>query len=235
MTESLSRLATAAEGMELEAALFAREGAEVGLWTAAAQAIVCPAAYERREGFAAAAKASAARGWPLVLRRTGGGAVPQGPGVLNLALCATAAPGVGIEDGYRLLTGVIRSGLGAAAPPLTAGPTEGSFCDGAWNLSIGGRKLVGTAQRWRPLGGGYRRVLAHALILTGGDISPGAEAVAAFHRDIGLPPVRPEAHVTLTEAMGPTAPGAAALARALAAAGRAALGDFHSAAPARRG
>ena len=44
-----------------------------------------------RPEFAAAAAASAQRGWPVVVRRTGGGPVPQTAGTLNVSL-ATASP-----------------------------------------------------------------------------------------------------------------------------------------------
>ncbi|MEM7470803.1 MAG: hypothetical protein AAF340_05570 [Pseudomonadota bacterium] len=189
-------------GLAYEMALFTGHGPQVGLWQTETQGIVCPAAYERRNGFAQAIKNSADRGWPVALRPTGGGAVPQGPGVDNLALAFNPAKGTTIEDGYILLTDIIKGGFGTDGNRLEAGDTPGSFCDGAWNLSVAGRKIVGTAQRWRPNRGGCPRVLAHALFLTSDSFAQGSDAVAAFHHDLGLSPVELEAHTSLREAFG---------------------------------
>ena len=217
MSAGLCIVPGVAEGLLLEAEAVGESGPQVRLWTAETPALVCPAAFHRKPGFEAAARNSAARGWPLYLRPTGGGAVPQGPGVLNVALAFTAGRDFGIEAGYRLITDVIRAALGPVGPRLVTGPTQDSFCDGCWNLSISGQKLVGTAQRIRPAGGGARRVLAHALILLEGDLAPGVEAVNGLHADVGLPPVVGHAHTSLAAVMGPEAPDPSQLARDLAA------------------
>lgn len=211
----LKQVPDVAAGLAIESDLLAGRAPAVGLWTASSRALVCPEAYRRRPGFAEAAVRSEARGWPLLTRPTGGGAVPQGPGVMNIALAFTTPRGFLIEDGYRLLTGAIRTALGPNGRHLETGATPQSFCDGAWNLAIGGRKVVGTAQRWRGSGEGHLRVLAHALILTGGDVAPGAAAVDALHADLGLPPVRAEVHVTLAEALGDARPTDSRLADAM--------------------
>jgi hypothetical protein len=220
VTRAALHVASVAEGLALEAEAFAAPGASARLWTSRAPALVCPAAFCQKPGFGDAAARSAKRGRPVHLRPTGGGAVPQGPGVLNLALCFTAAADFSVEAGYRLITGVIRDALAPHGAALAVGATPRSFCDGAWNLSVRGRKVVGAAQRIRPLGGGARRVLAHALILADGDIRPGAEAVNAFHAGLSLPPVAAEAHTTLAAAFGQDA---AAFADRLAASARASL------------
>ncbi|MEM6407888.1 MAG: hypothetical protein AAF700_05665 [Pseudomonadota bacterium] len=202
MSDLVRRLPDPEAGLSYERTLFTTAGPQVGLWTAKAQGLVCPAAYERREGFAEAAANSQARGWTVHLRPTGGGTVPQGPGVDNLALALNPAKGTSIEDGYRLLTKIIKKGFGPHGEALEAGDTPGSFCDGAWNLSVGGRKIVGTAQRWRPNRGGHPRVLAHALFLTADTYGEGSDAVSAFHCDLGLSPVARKAHTSLEAAFG---------------------------------
>ena len=58
---------------------------EAMLWTAG-QSLVAPRSIGRLPGFERAAKESAQRGWPVALRSSGGGIVPQGPGILNLSL-----------------------------------------------------------------------------------------------------------------------------------------------------
>lgn len=135
--------------------------------------------------------------------------------MLNLAVALTVPRGFAIADGYRLITGIVRRALGDLGSIMTAGPTPGSFCDGDWNLSIAGKKVVGTAQRWRPIGAGRSRVLAHGLILAGGGIEPRAEAVSAFNRAICLGPVLAKAHTTLERVQGGTRPEMAKLAREL--------------------
>jgi lipoate-protein ligase A len=125
--------------------------------------------------------------------------VPQGPGVSNIVLAFNAPRKFTIEDAYRLLVDVIVRGFGALGQNLRPGETPGSFCDGAWNLSLAGRKLVGTAQHWRPVRGQRPRVLAHAMILTD-DPGPGAQAIAEMHRDLGLGPIAPEVHTSIRSA-----------------------------------
>ncbi|THH37278.1 hypothetical protein E4Z66_10175 [Aliishimia ponticola] len=196
MGETLKAVDGVADGLALEADAFGGQGATVCLWSARRRALVCPANLRRKPGFDAARQQAAARGWPVYLRPTGGGAVPQGPGVLNLALAFNAGRTFTIEDGYRLLTQIIRDAIPA---DWTTGATPNSFCDGAWNLALSGRKVVGTAQRLRPIGGGRRRVLAHAMIMTDGDVATGAAAVGAFHHDLGLGPIEAGVHTTLSE------------------------------------
>lgn len=212
MSAAARRVAGAADGLALEAEAFSARGAAFCLWTARRRALVCPQGLRRAPGFEAARRNAAERGWPVHLRPTGGGAVPQGPGALNLALAFTAEADFAIEDGYRLIVGLIRAAVPAE---LSAGATPNSFCDGAWNLALAGRKVAGAAQRLRPAGGGRRRVLAHALILLDGDVGAGARAVAALHADLGLPPILAGAHTTLARAMGDDAPDADSLAEAL--------------------
>lgn len=197
VSKLLTSVAHAADGLRRETDLFAQHGPQVLLWVARAPGIVCPRTYEHKDGFVAASRACSERGWPVHLRRTGGGAVPQGPGVLNLALAFDAPPGFTIEDGYRNLTQVIREGLGAAGAELRPGATPGSFCDGAWNLSQDGQKIVGTAQRWRSVRGGRQRLLTHALILVDDDFQTGTDAVALFHEVLGLAPVLRDVHTSL--------------------------------------
>lgn len=166
--------------------------------------LVCPRAYGRRAGFELAAQRSNSRAWPVYLRPTGGGTVPQGPGIDNLVLAFNAPKGAVIEDVYRLLTKIIKRALGSCGSKLETGDTPGSFCDGAWNLSTKHQKIVGTAQRWRPQKTGLPRVLAHALILTTDTFQAGANAVARLHQDLGLADVVSDAHTSLEAAFGLT-------------------------------
>src|SRR5437870_8799003 len=59
------------------------------LWEGA-PGFVVPRSYERLPRFAAARDRWAASGLPVQVRASGGGLVPQGPGVLNLTLAWSA-------------------------------------------------------------------------------------------------------------------------------------------------
>lgn len=152
------------------------------LWQARAPGLVLPARYARAPGFAASAAECAAAGWPVTTRRTGGGITPQGPGVLNLALAFRAAPGKArtIRDSYAAICTPLAEALAALGLDSRAEAVEGSFCDGDYNLAVGGRKIVGTAQRWRG-----EACLAHALILTDIDLAPAVAAVQRLSRGLG--------------------------------------------------
>jgi lipoate-protein ligase A len=140
------------------------------LWFGA-QGLVAPTSYRRHASLADAARAFEAEGWPLRLRRSGGGLVPQGQGLLNLTLAypCEGAPALMADAVYRHLCNLLAhalSTLGIEANPRTV---EGSFCDGRYNLAVGSRKIAGTAQYWRRAGDRHA-VLAHALLLVDTDI-----------------------------------------------------------------
>lgn len=134
---------------------------------------------------------AAARAHRVLVRASGGGVVPQGPGLLNLSLVwradadsdAGGAPS-GTEAIYRALCDELAGALArlgiAAAPQAVAG----SFCDGRFNLAVAGRKLAGTAQSWRRLAG-QPVVLAHAVIVVDADPQILTRAANAFECDLG--------------------------------------------------
>lgn len=160
------------------------------IWQARQQGLVAPASFARDKAvFDTAAARSSARGWPLYTRRSGGGLTPQGPGVLNLALCFCQSGDrpYSIPDVYERLCDLLCGPLSSLGIDATPGAVAHSFCDGDHNLQVGGRKLVGTAQRWRG-GSALSRggaVLAHALILTDLDIAPAVAAIAAVSGELG--------------------------------------------------
>jgi len=150
------------------------------LWQGA-QGLVVPRSYERLPNWQAACAESAATGWPVQVRASGGGLVPQGPGVLNLSLLwpAGSATPSGTDDIYRALTGELAAAFARLGVASEAQAVEGSFCDGRFNLASGGRKLVGTAQAWRRVGG-RPLVLAHAVIVCSADPRELTEAANRF-------------------------------------------------------
>jgi len=171
----------------LEQALSGRPVAAV--WTGL-QALVAPLSYQRHAGLDQVCKSFAARGWPVRLRRSGGGVVPQGPGILNLSLaypCAGLA-GTLSQGVYRHLCSVISSSLQKLGIATEMCAVHGSFCDGRYNLAVDQngkvRKISGTAQYWKR-SGGAQAVLAHALVLIDARAGQMSDVCNAFESDLG--------------------------------------------------
>lgn len=115
------------------------------------RSIILPSGMLQREGVKRAAEISRAGGWPIHERSTGGDVTPQFEGVLNISLgFILSGKERNIEAAYRCLTDPIISFLRMAYgfEAYTAS-VKGAFCDGTYNLVVGGRKIAGTAQRWR--------------------------------------------------------------------------------------
>jgi lipoate-protein ligase A len=140
------------------------------MWRPSDRALVMPRRMSRLPGFVEASETLADSGWPVLLRESGGEPVPQSAATVNIALVyvqpADDADRDRIEMAYRRLCQPILdvlTGLGGAA---SLGEVEGAFCDGRFNVNLEGRKMVGTAQRWRQSQGGLRPVvLVHGALL----------------------------------------------------------------------
>jgi lipoate-protein ligase A len=180
-----------ADGIAQENA-WALRGAEsaraiAGLWTSQTMLVV-PRSYERAANFEAVCAASAAAGWPVRVRTSGGGVVPQGAGVWNLSLlwpAATSAP-VEPESVYRWLCTELAGAFATLGIRIAPQAVQGSFCDGRFNLAYGGAKLIGTAQSWRRIAHAHV-VLAHAVLLINADPIVLTERCNAFESALGRP------------------------------------------------
>lgn len=116
----------------------------------------------------------------------------QGPGIINLSLAWPVQQPLGeaAEPIYHSLCAVLQRTLARFGVASHARTVNGSFCDGRYNLACGegeaARKIVGTAQYWRPLAaGGGHVVLAHAVILIDADLSAAHQAANAFEAQLG--------------------------------------------------
>ena len=136
--------------------------------------LVAPLSYRRHANLADVSAASLQQGWPIRLRRSGGGVVPQGPGILNLSLAypCEGAPATMSGPVYAHLCGLLGYVLECMGIACQLGAIAGSFCDGRFNLAVSTqgktRKIAGTAQYWRRANG-RQAVLAHALLLLDAD------------------------------------------------------------------
>jgi hypothetical protein len=157
------------------------------LWSAPASLVV-PRSYERLPNWAAACAASAAAGWPVQVRSSGGGLVPQGPGVLNLSIAWASASATPRDTDaiYQALCQRLAAAFAQWGVLAVPQGVDGSFCDGRFNLAFEGRKLVGTAQSWRRVAH-IPVVLAHAVILVDCDTQALTARANAFEAAAGSP------------------------------------------------
>lgn len=140
----------------------------------------------------------------LQVRQSGGGVVPQGPGVWNLSLAWPAPPqGPQAADAlYQALCAELQAALAGLGLSARTGTVDGSFCDGRYNLAVNGRKLVGTAQAWRRVNG-RAVVLAHAVILVDADLQALCARANALETALGSTQrYRPQHHTTVAAETG---------------------------------
>ena len=196
-----------AGGIDHEAAWLAA-GAALGrasahLWCAP-PGLVVPRRYTALPGWPAAlADAADGRHGELQVRSSGGGLVPQGPGVWNLTLGwpAPAATPSGTDAVYQGLCDALATAFARLGVACAAQPVEGSFCDGRYNLAVHGAKLVGTAQAWRRVAG-VPMVLAHAVIVVSADPAELTARANAFEALLGTDiRYRPESVTSLAQAV----------------------------------
>ncbi|MDR5753370.1 MULTISPECIES: lipoyl protein ligase domain-containing protein [unclassified Caballeronia] len=182
--EIVKPAATSGNPLDAEEALLAHAAAGravAHLWEAPVSLVV-PRSYQRYATLDAARDAFAQRGCPVWLRLSGGGLVPQGPGILNLSLAYPLAGTIGTmaDAVYLHLCAILAGALHGLGIETNWREVEGSFCDGRFNLAWGpagdARKIAGTAQYWRrvPQAAGTRdeplyAVLAHAVLLVDAD------------------------------------------------------------------
>lgn len=163
--------------------------ATAALWSGIT-GLVAPLSYRQHAGLDGACAAASARGWPVRLRRSGGGVVPQGPGILNLSLAypCSGAPGSQSEPVYAHLCALLADALADLGIASHCQAVTGSFCDGRFNLAVtlAGRacKIAGTAQYWRRAKG-RQAVLAHALLLVDADPELLCAEANRFEHELG--------------------------------------------------
>ncbi len=168
-------LPQAAQFDESLIALAAEQGPTAAVWRAK-QGLVVPRTYQRFDAFPQACAVSSGDGWPVTVRQSGGGIVPQGDGIINLSLAyvVEGKPLDHSDKAYLLICEIMTRALHRFDIDAHPQPVEGSFCDGRYNLAVGSadtaRKVAGTAQLWRrhTVDGAHdtvQVVLVHALLL----------------------------------------------------------------------
>lgn len=163
----------------------ARDGqARAHLWQAP-QCLIVTRKDTRLPRYQAACEQLAREGWPVHVRDSGGTAVPHGAGILNLSLLLPRTT-TDLGHYYHLLGAPLLTLLAEYGLAGSYDFVPGSFCDGQYNLVIGGRKITGTAQRWLAPGQGHNgAVLAQAMLLVAGDVDEGTRMASRFYELAG--------------------------------------------------
>ncbi|SEB26245.1 Biotin/lipoate A/B protein ligase family protein [Paenibacillus sp. 276b] len=88
------------------------------------------------------------QGTAVCVRPSGGAAVPLNPGVVNVSLILPN-PGraINIHDDFREMASLIAESLTPWSSQARTGEIEGAFCPGDYDVSVGGLKFCGIAQR----------------------------------------------------------------------------------------
>lgn len=181
-----------ADATLLEAVRRGEAPATARVW-ASARSLCVARADARLPRFDAACAALAGEGWPVVLRESGGTAVPHGPGVvlLSLAFRPPAGAACTLEATYAALCAPLAAALARLGVASAPGEVPGSFCGGRFDLVAFGRKIAGTAQRWRARAGAASpergAILCHAALLVDLDLAAASTAVNRFYEAAGSP------------------------------------------------
>ncbi|MCG9700011.1 lipoate--protein ligase [Vibrio natriegens] len=118
-------------------------------------------------------------GWKLFSRKTGGAPVPQVPGIINLSHIYhwPEDQPYDIKKAYLDLCAILTVFFEQLGVKVDVHATPYSYCDGEYNLNIGGQKVVGTAQRVLLKKGGGKVVLSQACILIDANVDKIVEPV----------------------------------------------------------
>ena len=194
---------TARRGLQREFEIANQVGAAIRkptilIWRSQ-RALIVARSETRSPRFAAASARLAEMGWPVSVRRFGGGAFPIGPGTVQIAVTARY-PGLGnsIEAIYERLGLLIASTLAAFGMAARVGETPSSFCNGRHDFIVADRKIAGLAQHWRLCGDGERCVTAVASVLVDTEVGELARIVDHFYAMCGQTiDIRAEAMTTV--------------------------------------
>ncbi|TVY12058.1 lipoate--protein ligase family protein [Paenibacillus cremeus] len=103
----------------------------------------------RLPGVAEAKQWLEAQGYSVAVRNSGGAAVPLDLGVVNVSLILPkrSQGAIDFHDDFERMYRLIGEALLATGQGVDKGEIQGAYCPGDYDLSIGGRKFCGIAQR----------------------------------------------------------------------------------------
>lgn len=143
-------------------------------------------------------------GSAVCVRPSGGAAVPLNPGVVNVSLILPN-PGhaINIHDDFREMASIIAESLTPWSAQAQTGEVQGAFCPGDYDVSVGGLKFCGIAQRRQA-----KAYIITAFIIVEGQGDELAAAVRRFYDEAsggaaeGYPEVKPGTMASLQELAG---------------------------------
>jgi len=166
----------------------------------------------RLPGASDAARRLRSAGYSVLVRHSGGAAVPLDAGVTNVSL---VLPIDGsrtqnyLADFEKMFLTIGRA-LSFYGIRIAKGEIAGSYCPGDYDLSVDGLKFCGIAQRRQ-----LKAMIIQAFVLVEGSGSERAELVKSFYDEAavgakpdGYPEVRPDTMASLTE-RAPSGPASA--------------------------
>ncbi|WP_248927308.1 lipoate--protein ligase family protein [Paenibacillus hamazuiensis] len=174
------------------------------------QALVLGLRDSRLPGAVRAMRELEEQGCRTVVRNSGGAAVPLDPGVLNVTLVLPKPPGgIGSPGDFRgdfeLMYRIVGAALETAGAQVDKGEIAGSYCPGDYDISIGGRKFCGLAQRRQ-----LNAYAVQAFIVAEGSGAERGERARAFYRTAAegaaaeqYPLVEPERMASVSELLAP--------------------------------
>lgn len=143
-------------------------------------------------------------GYDTVVRHSGGAAVPLDPGIVNLSLILPVGPErkeLDFHPDFEIMVELIRNALRDTGQSVNTGEIEGAFCPGTYDLSIGGQKFCGIAQRRQ-----NKAFIVQAFIIAEGSGAERAALVRSFYDEAGegakpgeYPHVHPSSTASLEE------------------------------------
>jgi lipoate-protein ligase A len=103
-------------------------------------------------------------GWPVLVRKSGGGACPVGPGTVQLSMIEAASPDATMSAKYAALSKLIQDALRFFQVVARTGSVAGAYCPGSYDLAVAGKKIAGMAQHWFRNRHGIRCIITTASI-----------------------------------------------------------------------
>ncbi|WP_415887992.1 biotin/lipoate A/B protein ligase family protein [Neptuniibacter sp. QD37_6] len=167
-----------------------KRGATARIWETT-QCLVATRKETRFPNFEQACQQLEQEQWPVIVRDSGGTAVPLQQGILNLAVIfpQRTDQAFDLDMVYIALCEPIKRALSNIGLKADYGSTEGSYCDGRYNLNVDGLKITGTAQKIMlspPNNKNVKQgVLAQAMLMVDVDAETGTHWVNRFYQLAG--------------------------------------------------
>lgn len=137
-----------------------------------------------------------AAGYDVAVRNSGGAAVPLDLGVLNVSLILPAASSdlSGFHGDFEKMYALVREALAGTDRTVDKGEISGAYCPGDYDLSIGGLKFCGIAQRRQA-----RATIVQAFIVAEGSGRARARLVREFYEAAAGERSAPDDYPLVTE------------------------------------